>query len=788
MALSVLMAILVRSVISLNPTPLILLAVGACAWYGGMVPGIISALLWTGLADMFIGPEPIVLRIRIDGADLPRFLVLMAIAILAARLRAASEARKARARQQEAIAQLGQRALAGTELSTLISEIAPLIVETLDVTHCAIFELITEENALVVRAGAGWKQGVIGELKLAGGADSMPGYIINSGEPLITSDIRSEKRFRVHPVLTEHKIISALNVIIHGQGSPFGVLGIYSTRKAKLTSDDINFAQAIANVLSMAIERKRGEEHLENQQRWLEGVFDLMPVAAVFIEPGTAKVTFANRAANEIAGGEFPKGKPAGEYHTAYYCTDSEGKRIPDDRMPGVQAARGERLDGSQLDWHTPKGKRSIIVSSDTIPAMHGHPATVVLAFQDITELKRIEDQLQRANQLKDEFLATVSHELRTPLNAMLGWARMLRGGSLDEPTAARALEIIERNARFQAQIIEDLLDVSSIITGKLRLDVAAVELGAVIESAIDAVQPALDAKGIRLQVVLDPRAGSVLGDDGRLQQIVWNLLSNAAKFTPRNGRVQVSLERVNSQVEITVSDTGQGISPEFLPFVFDRFRQQDSTMTREHSGLGLGLAIVRHLVEMHGGAVSAYSEGEGKGATFKVKLPIMIAQESGRYRTHSGRLEMPAIESQMVFEPSSALSGVRLLVVDDDPDARELLASILKQSGAELVTADSATQAIACYNTIKPDVLISDIEMPGEDGYSLIRKIRKIESEQGGWMPAIALTAHARAEDRVRALAAGYQSHVAKPVEPAELVATISSLTRRPFADGAKE
>jgi CheY-like chemotaxis protein len=265
-------------------------------------------------------------------------------------------------------------------------------------------------------------------------------------------------------------------------------------------------------------------------------------------------------------------------------------------------------------------------------------------------------------------------------------------------------------------------------------------------------------------------------------------LLSNAAKFTPRNGRVQVSLERVNSQVEITVSDSGQGINPEFLPFVFDRFRQQDSTITREHSGLGLGLAIVRHLVEMHGGAVSAYSEGEGKGATFKVKLPILIAQEPGRFRTHSGKLEMPPIESEMVFEPSSALSGIRLLVVDDDPDARELLASILKQSGAELVTADSTTQAIDCYNTEKPDLLISDIEMPGEDGYSLIRKIRKIESEQGGWMPAIALTAHARAEDRVRALAAGFQSHVAKPVEPAELVATISSLTRRPFADEAKE
>lgn len=677
------------------------------------------------------------------------------------------------------IAQLGQRALAGTELSILMEETAPLVVETLDATHSAILEMIPEEDVFVIRSGVGWKEGIIDELKLPAGSDSMAGYTIDSGEPVVTNDMRSDARFRVHSALREHAITSGLNVIIHGSGGPFGVLGIYSTRKAKLTLDDISFAQAIANVLSMAIERKRGEEHLENQQRWLEDVLDLMPVALLFIEPGTARVTFANRVAKEITGSAFPQDKSSDDYNANYYCTDSQGKRIADAEMPAVRAAQGERLDGFQIDWHTPKGKRSIIASSDTIPAIHGHPATAVLVFQDITELKRIEAQLQQANKLKDEFLATVSHELRTPLNARLGWTRMLRGGKLDEQTATRALETVERNAKLQLQIIEDLLDVSGIITGKLRLDVGAVQLGPVIEAAIEAIRPAIEAKEIRLQVVLDPRAGFVLGDSGRLQQIVWNLMSNAAKFTPKHGRIQVSLERVNSQVEITVSDTGKGISPEFLPFVFDRFRQQDSTMTRAHGGLGLGLAIVRHLVELHGGTVSAGSEGEDKGASFKVKLPTLIAQEPVRFAASGERLKTLAPESQITSELSTALRGIRLLLVDDDADARDLLVTILTQCGAETRAVASAAEALEALQQWQPDLLLSDIEMPGEDGYSLIRKVRSLNVEKGRQLPAVALTAQARVEDRVRALSAGFQSHVTKPVNIEELLAVITSLIR---------
>lgn len=777
-ALSVLVTLGVRQYISLNPTPFILAAIAAAAWYGGLWPGILSAILWSLIGDFFVGPR-IVFAIRLDSGDLARFLVLVFIAVLVGRLRRASDLRKMRARQQEVIAELGQRALGGADRSALMNDAVMLVSKTLEVTHSAIVELMPEENLFLICAGVGWKPGIVGRTKISAGEEYLVGYTLKVKEPLIVKDIRSENRFRAHPGVIEQKIISSLTVIIHGPERPFGVFGVYSTRKSKFTKDDINFVQAVANVLSMAIERKRNEENLENQQRWLESALNLMPTPLVFIEPGTAKVTFANRAADHMTGGEFPKGKPAEEYHTVYFATDSEGKRIPDEEMPGVRAARGERLEGFQMDWHTANGKRSIMVSSDTLPAMHGHAATVVMAFQDVTDLKRIEAELHRASRLKDEFLATVSHELRTPLNAMLGWARMLRGGRLDDQTTTRALETIERNAKSQAQIIEDLLDVSRIITGQLRLDVTAVELGQVIEPAIDSLRPAIEAKNIRLQTVLDSQSGPVLGDAGRLQQVVWNLLSNAVKFTPKGGRIQVSLGRVNSQVEIVVSDTGPGISPEFLPFVFDRFRQADSTMTRVHGGLGLGLSIVRHLVELHGGTVSAYNNAESSGTTFRVKLPLLIARGNSRFAAPDQQLAKDDIEARAMLEMSS-LTGIRLLVVDDDSDARELLASMLGHSGAEVTTVGSTDEAMEAFSATRPDVLISDIEMPGRDGYELIKEIRRIESESGGWIPAIALTAHARTEDRLRALSAGYQSHIAKPVEPAELVAAVASLARR--------
>jgi len=385
-------------------------------------------------------------------------------------------------------------------------------------------------------------------------------------------------------------------------------------------------------------------------------------------------------------------------------------------------------------------------------------------------------EEAETANRAKDEFLATVSHELRTPLNAILGWAHMLRASSLDQTTQSRALETIERNARSQAQLIEDILDVSRIVTGKLRLDVRPVELASVVEGAIDAVRPAADAKEITIDSILDPRAGPVSGDPNRLQQVVWNLAANAVKFTGKGGRVHVRLERVNSHIEIVVSDTGQGISSDFLPYVFDRFRQADATSTRRHGGLGLGLAIVRHLVEMHGGSVRADSPGEGAGATFTVELPLMIV--------HADRRESRGVHSVSGGDASISdqrlLDGLRVLVVDDEPDTLAMLRVMVGGMKAEVRCCASAGEALQILEEWKPDVLVSDIEMPGEDGYQLIRKVRERDAASSGQIPAVALTAYARTEDRVRALSAGYQMHLAKPFEPAELAAVIASLAGR--------
>jgi PAS domain S-box-containing protein len=388
--------------------------------------------------------------------------------------------------------------------------------------------------------------------------------------------------------------------------------------------------------------------------------------------------------------------------------------------------------------------------------------------------------QAEAANRMKDEFLATLSHELRTPLNAMLGWTQMLRARKLNEATAAKALETVDRNARSLSRLIEDLLDVSRIITGKLRLNMRPVELSGAVEAAIDAVRPAAEAKEIQLEFLLDPLSGTVSGDPDRLQQVVWNLLSNAVKFTPKYGRVEVRLDRIDSHVQIQVSDTGQGISPSFLPYVFDRFRQADSSISRSVGGLGLGMAIVRHLVELHGGTVKAESPGEGQGATFTVCLPI-IAIYSPKVSLENNLEEEFATESNAVaLQNSLMLKDLEILVVDDEADARELLIAILEQYGASVRTAGTAKDALEEIANSQPNVLISDIGMPQEDGFSLIRQLRLLPAAQGGRIPAVALTAYAREEDRTRVLLAGFQQHLPKPVSPDELAAVVASLTGR--------
>jgi PAS domain S-box-containing protein len=385
------------------------------------------------------------------------------------------------------------------------------------------------------------------------------------------------------------------------------------------------------------------------------------------------------------------------------------------------------------------------------------------LVVRDITERKRLEDDLRRraedlaiANRAKEDFLATLSHELRTPLNAMLGWTRLLRMGKLDATGVARALETIERNAHLQEQLISDILDVSRIVTGKLRLELRPTDLAPLVDSTLDTLRPAADAKGVTLRARLQG-AGAVLGDPDRLQQVIWNLIVNAVKFTPTGGSVVVSLDRQGTSAVVTVTDTGEGIASDLLPYIFDRFRQGDASVTRPHGGLGLGLSIVRHIVELHGGRVDVHSAGPGQGATFSVMFPIRAIR-----RTQ----ESPSLDAHL-------LSGLRVLVVDDESDAREVVSRALTECGARTAAVGSAREALDVLPDFKPDVLVSDIRMPGEDGYTLIRRIRALDSNAGG-LPAVALTALAHPEDRRRALTAGYQSFVPKPVEVDELAAVI--------------
>jgi signal transduction histidine kinase/ActR/RegA family two-component response regulator len=379
--------------------------------------------------------------------------------------------------------------------------------------------------------------------------------------------------------------------------------------------------------------------------------------------------------------------------------------------------------------------------------------------------------EVERVNMVKDEFLATLSHELRTPLNAVLGWANFLQSRGGDDADLHRGLETIVRNARAQAQLIEDLLDMSRIVSGKIRLDVQRLDLSPIVEAALDSVRPSIEAKQLRLRKTLDPNAGPIFGDPNRLQQIIWNLLSNAVKFTPRGGRLDVIVQRVNSHVEITVHDSGQGISPEFLPHIFERFRQADSSSKRRYGGLGLGLAIVKQLVDLHGGTIRAESPGEGQGTTFVIDLPLRALRED------AGRAHPTTDRFPVLRPPGVSLAGTSVLIVDDENDARELVGSVLAAVGAEVWMAASVEEGLEIIGRQHPDVVVSDIGMPERDGYDLIRAIRALPAAAGGRTPAIALTAFARSEDRTRAMLAGYQVHVAKPIEPQELIATIKSL-----------
>jgi len=498
---------------------------------------------------------------------------------------------------------------------------------------------------------------------------------------------------------------------------------------------------------------------------------------------------------------------PGAEHIFGYTAEEVVGKSvlilIPPERAheePAILARQrlGERVDHFETVRVRKDGTRVPI--SLTVSPIRDSRGTIIGASKiarDITAQKlseverdnllarerRAREEAEVANRTKDEFLATLSHELRTPLNAILGWAGILADDTLSEEMKTNGLQVIQRNAKLQAKLVEDVLDVSRIITGKLRLDVRPVELPEVIEAAIESVLPAARAKEIRIQRVLDSGHSLVSGDASRLQQILWNLLSNSIKFTQRGGSVQVKLQRVNSHVEIVVSDTGIGIDDTLLPYIFERFRQEDQSSTRKHGGLGLGLAIVRHLVEMHGGTVDAHSAGRGHGSTFTVKLPLAATRpgDAGPISLESSADPEDAFGDDNTYRLQMPnLCGLHVLVVDDEEDARNLIKAVLEKCDARVTAAENAREALGFLKALRPDILLSDLGMPGEDGYSLIRAVRKLPPELGGQTPAAALTAYARMEDRLKVLRAGFQIHLPKPIEPVELVTVVANLAKR--------
>ena len=530
-------------------------------------------------------------------------------------------------------------------------------------------------------------------------------------------------------------------------------------------------------------EPKRTQDTLQTSEIRYRRLFESARDGILILDAATLRITDVNPFMTELLG---------------YSRDEFLGKELWEiglfsDKKASQKAFRELQVEGylryEDLPLQTTAGKLREVEFVSNVYEEAGHQV-IQCNIRDITDRKRTEEErmlllesaqtaraeADTANGIKDEFLATLSHELRTPLTAILGWSGLLTSGNLNEQTSKRAIETIVRNARAQRQLIDDLIDISRIITGKLRLDVRSVKLAPLIEAVVDGVRPAADSRNIHLHTALDPLVSPISGDPDRLQQIVWNLLSNAIKFTPKDGRVEVRLERIHSHIEITISDTGQGIAPEFLLHVFERFRQADSSSTRTHGGLGLGLAIVRQLVELHGGTVAAESPGEAGGTTFKIILPLLsVHQEMSQVdMTHT------LIASKTLTKWQPSLADLRVLVVDDEPDARELIAAVLIGRGAEVVSVESAGEALEEMERQRFDVLVSDIGMPLMDGYALIKKVRQLPAAHGGRIPAAALTAYAGVEDRMRVLSAGYQTHIPKPVEPTELTTVVANLAER--------
>ena len=619
------------------------------------------------------------------------------------------------------------------------------------------------------------------EHKFAPGV-GVPGRVWKNLKPVWIPDVGKDDNFPRAKAAAAEGLHAAFAFPILSGEKFLGVMEFFSHEIREPDEALLATFRGIGSQIGQFLERKQSEQELfESRERFV------MAMQASGMGTWTRDLDRNNRvqwspeleAIFGLAPGEFP------ETEEAFFDFVH-----PEDREALRQAVAGAIANQTDYEvdfrYAAKDGKPGWMIGRGrAFYDANGKPYRLAGLGWDITERKRAEEEreqlihsehaarteAEKANRIKDEFLATLSHELRTPLTAMLGWLSMLRAERLDQETAAHAIETVERNARAQAQLIEDLVDVSRIAGGKLNLEVRPMDLMPVIAAAVDIVRPAANARGIQIEISSDSSLGPVSGDPARLQQIIWNLLSNAVKFTSREGRVYVSLRRSGSSAELVVRDTGMGIHPDFLPNVFDRFRQAESPVTRSHRGLGLGLAIVRHLTELHGGTVTAESPGEGQGATFTIKIPLAAMRLEEAAASESKQLEV-----EETAQTRQRLEGLRVLIVEDEPDARELLSLALEVSGATVEAVESAQEALDNLQTFRPDVLLSDIGLPIESGYELIRKVRLLSSESSN-IPAVALTAFVTEKDRQLALSAGFQEHLAKPVDPIQLVEVIERL-----------
>ena len=684
----------------------------------------------------------------------------------------------------KALDRISVAALGSSDLDTFLEHLLRATLESTQAVDTAVV-LLRENDTLRVRAAVGLEKKLQHVFSISA-HEGVVGEVAATGQPVFIRHASEDPRIK-SPIVREKGIRAFYVVPLMRDGQVAGVAEIGSLTAFEFSEEDKLLFRTMASRAAGVIVQAQLMAGLRHGEETLRLAVEAAPTAMLIVD-GHGSITLVNGLSERLLG--YDRQELLGRSVEDLVPLRFRGKH-PQYRA-NFFANLSRRPMGAGRDlFALRKDGSEVPVEIGLSPFESGGETYVLAAVTDITERKHMEEEraqllvreqlarqdVERASRLKDEFLATLSHELRTPLNAIVGYSRMLRSGMVETSKQPRALETIDRSATALTQIVEDVLNVSRIISGKLRLNIQPIDLPTLVQTAVEIVRPAADAKHVRVEVTLDPEAARISGDADRLQQVVWNLLSNAVKFTPPGGRIQVGVERANGHMEIVVSDTGIGIKPEFLPYMFERFRQADSGMARQHGGLGLGLAIARHLVELHGGTIRAASAGEGQGATFNVRLPVMgvepesVLAERRVLATDTTRADAPS---------HSSLEGIHVLAVDDDRDALTLVDEILESAGARVTTANSGAQVLELIERLRPDVLVADIGMPGMDGFEMIGRIRDLSDQAASDVPAIALTAYARSEDRVKALEKGFQLHLAKPIDPAELIATVAALAKR--------